>query len=169
MLLWFQQILLQSGGKLHVKDIADRIVESGLIPPRSVLWTCALKAIIITYNVYVPPLTPWTWFSHLCMCINYIYIYIYIYLSTTRLQYSKYISNIYTFSLLIKNETIFEKKTKDIYIISIHIFNVKMFFFKCTYTLLVEFNFMVMDLMMSVFRSFYVYQSSRNMVPLALI
>lgn len=98
-----------------------------------------------------------------------LYIYIYIYLSTTRLQYSKYISNIYTFSLLIKNETIFEKKTKDIYIISIHIFNVKMFFFKCTYTLLVEFNFMVMDLMMSVFRSFYVYQCSRNMVPLALI
>ncbi|XP_027054938.1 uncharacterized protein LOC113681990 [Pocillopora damicornis] len=30
-----EQILLQSGGKLHVKDIADRIVESGLIPPRS--------------------------------------------------------------------------------------------------------------------------------------
>lgn len=30
-----EQILLQSGGKLHVKDIADGIVESGLIPPRS--------------------------------------------------------------------------------------------------------------------------------------
>ncbi|PFX33660.1 Transforming growth factor beta regulator 1 [Stylophora pistillata] len=29
-----EQILLQSGGKLHVKDIADGIVESGLIPPR---------------------------------------------------------------------------------------------------------------------------------------
>ena len=33
----FQHILLQNGGKLHVKDIADGIAESGLVPPRSVL------------------------------------------------------------------------------------------------------------------------------------
>lgn len=30
-----EHILLQNGGKLHVKDIADGIVESGLVPPRS--------------------------------------------------------------------------------------------------------------------------------------
>lgn len=30
-----ERVLLQNGGKLHVKDIADGIVESGLIPPRS--------------------------------------------------------------------------------------------------------------------------------------
>lgn len=95
-----------------------------------------------------------------------LYIYIPIYKKVAILKI--YIKYMYLF-FAHKNETIFEKKTKAIYIISIHIFNVKMFFFKCTYTLLVEFNFMVMDLMMSVFRSFYVYQCSRNMVPLALI
>ena len=79
-----------------------------------------------------------------------------------------YIKYIYLF-FAHKNETIFEKKTKDIYIISIPFFQCKNVFFKCTHTLLVEFNFMVTDLMMSVFRSFYVYQCSRNMVPLALI
>lgn len=30
-----ERILLQNGGKLHVKDIGDGIVESGLVPPRS--------------------------------------------------------------------------------------------------------------------------------------
>lgn len=30
-----EDILLQNGGKLHVKDIADQIVERGVIPPRS--------------------------------------------------------------------------------------------------------------------------------------
>lgn len=35
--VWFQHILLQNGGKLHVKDIADGIVESGLVQPRLVL------------------------------------------------------------------------------------------------------------------------------------
>lgn len=30
-----ERILLQNGGKLHVKDIADQVVESGLVPPRS--------------------------------------------------------------------------------------------------------------------------------------
>ena len=38
-----QRILLQNGGKLHVKDIGDGIVESGLVPPRlvfSVLLIC---------------------------------------------------------------------------------------------------------------------------------
>lgn len=100
------------------------------------------------------------------MSINYIYIYIPIYKKVAILKI--YIKYIYLF-FAHKNETIFEKKTKDVYIISIHIFNVKMFFFSFSHTLLVEFNFMVMDLMMSVFRSFYVYQCSRNMVPLALI
>ena len=95
-----------------------------------------------------------------------LYIYIPIYKKVAILKI--YIKYIYLF-FAHKNETIFEKKTKDIYIISIHISNVKMFFFSFSHTLLVEFNFMVMDLMMSVFRSFYVYQCSRNMVPLALI
>ena len=61
----------------------------------------------------------------------YVYkLYIYIY---THLQKGCSIENIYQKYIYLffahKNKTIFEKKTKDIYIISIHIFNVKMFFF----------------------------------------
>ena len=41
--VWFQHILLQNGGKLHVKDIADGIVESGLVPPRLVYYTSHIK------------------------------------------------------------------------------------------------------------------------------
>ena len=56
----------------------------------------------------------------------YIYIYTPIYKKVAILK--TYIKYMYL-SVLIKNETIFEKKTKAIYIISIYIFNVKMFFF----------------------------------------
>lgn len=55
-----------------------------------------------------------------------LYIYIPIYKKVAILKI--YIKYIYLF-FAHKNETIFEKTTKDIYIISIHIFNVKMFFF----------------------------------------
>ena len=34
MCFYLQRILLQNGGKLHVKDIADGIVANGLVPPR---------------------------------------------------------------------------------------------------------------------------------------
>lgn len=53
-LIILQRILLQNGGKLHVKDIADGIVESGLIPPRLVLIQANhhLQTPCDTYNVF---------------------------------------------------------------------------------------------------------------------